>query len=232
MRTLKFVVLGDSGVGKTSLVQQLVNRKFDAIHRPTLGCECYEWSIAVGEGECSAVSVQLWDTAGQERFLALGTTYYRGADACILVFDITSRASFDSVTSWLDEFYLHTDQRCCVLIGNKSDLREAREVEARAAHDWCSVQNSDPSVRGSRPIRFFEVTAAEHDEISKAVQSLVLDVLPPKLSHANAPLEPTADTALTVRFSPVTQPRTEEINLRRAPSSRNAEHTESACVCS
>ena len=79
---LKVIILGDSGVGKSSLMNQYVNKKFDTRYKATIGADFLTWDLQIDEVE---VTLQIWDTAGQERFQSLGTAFYRGADACLLV---------------------------------------------------------------------------------------------------------------------------------------------------
>lgn len=124
-QTLKIVFLGDSGVGKSCVINQFCDQRFDPLYKATIGMDfrqtCVEVPSASGKG-VQPVQVALWDTAGQERFHALGTAYYRGADACVLVFDLNAPPTFHHITSWLEEFYMHTDNRTCILLGNKRDL--------------------------------------------------------------------------------------------------------------
>ena len=79
---LKVIVLGDSGVGKTSLMNQYVNRKFTNQYKATIGADFLTKEVMI---EDKLVTMQIWDTAGQERFQSLGVAFYRGADACVLV---------------------------------------------------------------------------------------------------------------------------------------------------
>ncbi|ELR23442.1 Ras subfamily protein [Acanthamoeba castellanii str. Neff] len=89
---LKVVLIGNSGVGKTSLMQQYVNKSFSLHYKTTIGADFLMKDLFV---EDRAVLLQIWDTAGQETFRSLGSAFYRGADACMLVFDVTNKYSFD-----------------------------------------------------------------------------------------------------------------------------------------
>ncbi|KUF84732.1 Ras-related protein Rab-7a [Phytophthora nicotianae] len=84
---LKLIILGDSGVGKTSLMNQYVNQKFSNQYKATIGADFLTKEIMLDD---KLVTMQIWDTAGQERFQSLGVAFYRGADACVLVYDITN----------------------------------------------------------------------------------------------------------------------------------------------
>ncbi|CBH14575.1 small GTPase, putative [Trypanosoma equiperdum] len=138
---LKIIILGDSGVGKTALVHQYVNKNFDNRYKATIGADFLTRDVEI---DGKLVTLQIWDTAGQERFQSLGSAFYRGADACVLVFDLTDSESFSHINSWLEEFRAQAGQRECVLIGNKSDLTERRQVTSRTAEAWCeSLKNGE-----------------------------------------------------------------------------------------
>jgi Ras-related protein Rab-7A len=121
---LKVVILGDSSVGKTSLMNQYVSKKFSSQYKVTIGADFLTKEVTVDE---RLVTLQVWDTAGQERYQSLGVAFYRGADACILVFDLTNMKSFQGLDRWRDDFLIQTspddpENFPFVLIGNKIDL--------------------------------------------------------------------------------------------------------------
>lgn len=125
---LKIVVLGDSGVGKTTLLQQYVTQKATGHSKPTIGADFQKKEIMVDNQQ---VNLQLWDTAGQEKFQSLGYAFYRGADSCALVFDLTNRKSFDNLTKWKQGFLENAapnDPQTYpfVLLGNKVDKADNR----------------------------------------------------------------------------------------------------------
>lgn len=134
---IKVIVLGDSGVGKTSLLNQYVHNRFSPQYKATIGADFLTKDIRVGD---QPATVQIWDTAGQERFQSLGVAFYRGADACILVYDITKSESFDHIDSWKSEFLEQASPRNpetfpFILIGNKADL-ENKAVSSRKVQSW------------------------------------------------------------------------------------------------
>jgi len=92
MKLLKIVILGDSGVGKTSLMERYVNERFVQQYKATIGADFLSKEIAIDD---KLVNMAIWDTAGQERYQSLGPAFYRGADACLLVYDVTDLKSFD-----------------------------------------------------------------------------------------------------------------------------------------
>jgi len=117
---LKVIILGDSGVGKTSLMNQYVNKKFSKQYKATIGADFLTKEVMIDD---KLVTMQIWDTAGQERFQSLGVAFYRGADSCVLVYDITDKKSFDSLSGWQEEFLVQAapqnpDEFPFVCIGN------------------------------------------------------------------------------------------------------------------
>ncbi|KAJ6716740.1 RAB FAMILY [Salix koriyanagi] len=100
---LKVIILGDSGVGKTSLMNQYVNRKFSNQYKATIGADFLTKEV---QFEDRLFTLQIWDTAGQERFQSLGVAFYRGADCCVLVYDVNSMKSFDNLNNWREEFLI------------------------------------------------------------------------------------------------------------------------------
>uniref|UniRef100_A0A9J8BPG2 RAB7a, member RAS oncogene family n=1 Tax=Cyprinus carpio carpio TaxID=630221 RepID=A0A9J8BPG2_CYPCA len=132
---LKVIILGDSGVGKTSLMNQYVNKKFSNQYKATIGADFLTKEVMVDD---RLVTMQIWDTAGQERFQSLGVAFYRGADCCVLVFDVTAPNTFKTLDSWRDEFLIQASPRDpenfpFVVLGNKIDL-ENRQVVHYTLH--------------------------------------------------------------------------------------------------
>ncbi|KAH9424298.1 RAS oncogene family member Rab7 [Dermatophagoides pteronyssinus] len=157
---LKVIILGDSGVGKTSLMNQYVNHKFSNQYKATIGADFLTKEVIVDD---RLVTMQIWDTAGQERFQSLGVAFYRGADCCVLVYDVTSPGSFKSLDSWRDEFLIQASPRDpenfpFVVIGNKVDL-DNRAVSSKRAQGWCQSKNNIP---------YFETSAKEAINVDQA----------------------------------------------------------------
>ena len=97
--TFKLVFIGDSGVGKTSLVDRTVKNCFSETTDYTIGAAFQRYVLRVDDK--TVVTYNIWDTAGQERYRSLGPIYYRGSDAAILVYDITNNNSFENIESWI-----------------------------------------------------------------------------------------------------------------------------------
>lgn len=115
---------------------------------------------------------QIWDTAGQERFQSLGVAFYRGADCCVLVFDVTVPKTFETLDSWRDEFLIQASPRDpdnfpFVVLGNKIDL-ENRAVSRKRAETWCESKNKIP---------YFETSAKESINVEQAFQTIARNAL-------------------------------------------------------
>ncbi|KAJ3109876.1 Ras- protein Rab-7A [Phlyctochytrium planicorne] len=163
---LKVIILGDSGVGKTSLMNQYVNKRFSNQYKATIGADFLTKEVNV---EDRIVTTQIWDTAGQERFQSLGVAFYRGADCCVLVFDVNNAKSFETLDSWRDEFLLQANPRDAdnfpfVVLGNKVDLEDSkRQVSVKRALAWCEQKGKIP---------YFETSAKEAVNVDQAFQTI------------------------------------------------------------
>jgi len=130
---LKFVVIGCSNVGKSNLVLRYSEDSFYTNHKATIGVEFKMKTITVNE---KVVKLQLWDTAGQERYKAITSAYYRGSHGALLVYDITSIESYNSISKWLDEIDEFAPNSVKILVGNKTDLEEKRQVDVNLAMEF------------------------------------------------------------------------------------------------
>ena len=166
---LKVIILGDSGVGKTSLMNQYVNKKFNAQYKATIGADFLTKDVTVDE---RLVTMQIWDTAGQERFQSLGVAFYRGADSCVLVFDVVQPKTFDNLDSWRDEFLIQAgpsdpDNFPFIVLGNKVDA-DGRIVVQKRALAWCQSKGNIP---------YFETSAKEAINVEQAFQVIARSAL-------------------------------------------------------
>jgi len=122
----KLLLIGDAGVGKSSLLLRFADNTFTESFISTIGVDFKIRTLDIGG---TTVKLQIWDTAGQERFRSVTRSYYRNAAGCILLYDITSRESYNHLSTWLnDARALSTLELVIVLVGNKSDRQEKREV--------------------------------------------------------------------------------------------------------
>lgn len=139
----KIVIIGDSNVGKTSLIKTYVNEKFEHENIiSTIGVDLLFKTIKINNKN---IKLQIWDTAGQERFKSLTTSYYKSADGFIVVFDITDKNSFENIKSWLEEIKKHTEINInkpeILLVSTKLDLEEKRAVLDSDVEKLCQEYN-------------------------------------------------------------------------------------------
>lgn len=151
--------------------QQFVNNKFTTQYKATIGADFLTKDLTLDDRK---VSLQLWDTAGQERFQSLGVAFYRGADCCVLVFDVNNTKSFDNLDVWKDEFLVQanvTDPENFpfIVLGNKIDVEESkRAVSAKKAQGYCAQ-------RGNLP--YFETSAKEAIGVGRAFEVIARNAL-------------------------------------------------------
>lgn len=165
---LKFIIIGEAGCGKSCLLHQFTQNSFKEHSQHTIGVEFSSRTINIGE---KRVKLQLWDTAGQERFRSVTRSYYRGAAAALLMYDITSRASFLNLSRWLaDARALASPQLVTVMVGNKTDREEEREVEWSEASKWAAEND----------VHFIETSSLTGDNIEKpfalAARAILLSI--------------------------------------------------------
>ncbi|PIN22112.1 Ras-related GTPase [Handroanthus impetiginosus] len=169
---LKVIILGDSGVGKTSLMNQYVNKKFSNQYKATIGADFLTKEV---QFEDRLFTLQIWDTAGQERFQSLGVAFYRGADCCVLVYDVNVMKSFDNLNNWREEFLIQAspsdpENFPFVVIGNKIDVDggNSRVVSEKKARAWCASKGNIP---------YFETSAKEGINVEEAFQVIAKNAL-------------------------------------------------------
>ncbi|XP_064541745.1 ras-related protein Rab-43 [Drosophila montana] len=131
----KIVLIGDCCTGKTSILQRFKTGNYVERHGNTIGVD---FSMKTIEVEGKQVKLQIWDTAGQERFRTITQSYYRANNGVIIVYDITKRSTFANLQKWIEEVRRYTASNVLIiLIGNKCDLEEEREVDFEEARQMC-----------------------------------------------------------------------------------------------
>ncbi|SAM05065.1 hypothetical protein [Absidia glauca] len=129
----KLVLLGESAVGKSSLVTRFVKDHFDEYRESTIGAAFLAQTISLDDN--TTVKFEIWDTAGQERYKSLAPMYYRGANCAVIVYDITQTSSLDKAKSWVDELQRQADPDIVIaLAGNKTDLEARRAIDTKAKY--------------------------------------------------------------------------------------------------
>ena len=157
----KLILIGDSSVGKSNILLQYLKGRFDANSKATVGVEFGTKNIEINNKK---IKIQIWDTAGQERYRSITSAYYRGAKGAFIVYDITRKETFDNIDKWVADLKNNGDDNISiVLIGNKSDLDERREVSKEEG-----VQKSEEFKTA-----FMETSALNGDNIDKAFDELI-----------------------------------------------------------
>jgi len=143
----KLVMIGDSGVGKSCLLDKFLNDSSTNNFISTIGVDIRTRETVINNKK---VKVQVWDTGGQQRYRPILASCYRGALGVIIVFDVTNMVSFSNVKQWLDEVeeFATESNLPRILVGNKADLTDRREVEFETAEEFAS-QNSIPYIETS-----------------------------------------------------------------------------------
>lgn len=137
---VKLCLLGDSGVGKSSILQRFVYNTFNPCAESTIGASFMMKNMVLHD---RTLKFNIWDTAGQERYRALAPMYYRGAAAAIIVYDITSQESFSAVQGWVRELRAHGEQNIALgIAGNKCDLQDYREVSYATGESYAQQINA------------------------------------------------------------------------------------------
>ena len=162
--TLKFCILGDSNVGKTSLLHQFTDKNFNLSIKNTIGVD---FRIFSAEYKGDTYKVQIWDTAGQERFRSISSNYVKSCDAYIIVYDKTNKLSFDSIEYWMDLIEtkgVKTSLR--VLLGNKQDSKKK------------IVSETDGTLLAEKyNVPFLETSAVSGYNVQKAFNELIVKVV-------------------------------------------------------
>jgi Ras-related protein Rab-7A len=168
-RYLKLLVLGDAGVGKTCLLNRYALNEFTVRYKATIGAD---FSTKQTEIDGKMVTLSLWDTAGGEGFNSLGTSFYRGSDVCVIVYDVTRAETFESAKRWKLDFITQvglspSDDFPFPLLANKCDL-PSRVVQSTMGREFAQV---------SGDMLFFEVSALTADGVQTAFEAVVRKAL-------------------------------------------------------
>ncbi len=189
----KTLLLGDSGVGKSAILKQYVERYFDGEYVSTIGID-YACKYLSVDGK--TIKLSIWDTAGQERFHSITKSYMRGIQCVILIYDITSIQSFRDVKNWIKMVSIsnvpqaETQPIKYYLIGNKTDLLTKRMV----------TYEQGTQLAKECGCKFFEVSAKDHQSIQSAFASIAKDL---------------ANSALHISMQPM------NISIANTPSQKN-----------
>ena len=167
-KTCQILLLGDSSVGKTSLISRYANGIFKEEYLATVGLDYYTKQEMIKNLN---VLVKLWDTAGQERFKALTPNYFRNAEGVVLVYDVTSTESFENLKYWISSIKTNLGEKDIfipiIIIGNKIDMEDSREINKDEANKFASENN----------YKYFETSAKTGEGVDEAIRELVNQIL-------------------------------------------------------
>jgi len=163
----KFIVIGDSGSGKTCSVLQFTDKRFEPMHDLTIGVEFASTIVETQQQPAQKIKVQIWDTAGQESFQSITRSYYRGSAGVVLMYDITRWHTFERAKRWLSDVHNSCHRNVSIiLVGNKHDLEHRREVSLEEGQAFAK-QNG---------LLFCETSAKTGYQIPMVFKTLVNDV--------------------------------------------------------
>jgi small GTP-binding protein len=162
--SLKIIIVGDSAIGKSCFLIRYVRDTYDEDTQPTLGVE---FLTKIIQTSTHRIQLQLWDTAGQELFRSVTSGYYRGSAGAIVMFDVTSRDSFESVSRWIQDIHeVARTNVVTVLVGNKCDLADQRSVTTEEAEAYARERN----------LAYFETSAKTGVNITEAFEGVVAPI--------------------------------------------------------
>ncbi len=160
----KVVLVGDSFVGKTNIMSKYLKNEFHEDSKATVGVEFGSKQFNI---EGHIIKAQIWDTAGQERYKAITSAYYKGAKGAFIVYDITRKQSFDSIEKWVADITSVADKKISIiLIGNKSDLEDQRQVTKEQGQEKANKLQ----------VAFLETSAFSGDNLEKAFGMMINEV--------------------------------------------------------
>jgi small GTP-binding protein len=169
---LKIVLLGEANVGKTSLVYRFIENKFRENYKSTLGVNLLKKDMNLAE--YGDVSAQIWDLGGQESFKSLRKLYLEGANAALLVYDMTNKKSFEKLGEWVQSFREAREDAPIILIGNKSDLKKQIKISRSESSDYAKTNNLGEIITSAKTGEnveeaFIQITKRVLDSISNNI---------------------------------------------------------------
>lgn len=172
----KLCIVGDGGVGKTSMVLRFTDNKFRENYLMTIGSNFAVKSVDLPEYPEYSITFQIWDLAGQPRFDVVRPLFYRGAKAIIYVFDLTRKDSLENLMNWKKEIEQNLDLKPCILVGNKLDL--AKKVKIKVLTE--EVEKIKLKIQANS---YFETSAKEGVNINEVFKECAIMILNSIITH-------------------------------------------------
>ena len=161
---IKIILIGDSAVGKTNIMNKYLKGTFNENTKATVGVE---FGSKLFNIENHKIKAQIWDTAGQEKYKAITGAYYKGSKGAFVVYDITRKETFESTDKWINDLKVTADPKInIILIGNKCDLEDKREV----------LKDQGEEKAKSFGCAFLETSALSGDNIDKGFEMMVSEI--------------------------------------------------------
>ena len=167
-KTCQILIIGDSSVGKTSLITRYINGTFKEEYLATIGLDFYSKEEIIDN---KTINIKLWDTAGQERFKSLTQNYFKNAEGVLLTYDITNNESFENLKDWMASIKKNMEGKNffipIIIIGNKIDMEESREINKEDAEKFAKENN----------YKQFETSAKTGEGGDNAIRELIIQIL-------------------------------------------------------
>jgi small GTP-binding protein len=163
---IKLVVIGDSGVGKTNFIFQFTEGRFSSIHVATVGFD-YKSKIIKLPKSKKNVKLQIWDTAGQERYMSVNKNLFQKVQGIILMYDLTSRESFEHINYWLNLVKHTTSSKTVMLVANKLDIEEDKRIVS---------EEEGAKVAKDNNILFFEGSGSSGQNVDKIFTTIAEEI--------------------------------------------------------
>ena len=163
---IKIMIIGESKVGKTSLISRYCNNDFDGgAYLSTVGIDYQIKNLVLDNKN---IRIQIWDTAGQERYRNIAKSYFQSSDGFIIVYDISCIQTFEKLDYWIEQIKLNSQEYTkMILFGNKCDIEEGRKINKEEGEEYAKRNN----------VKYFEVSAKDGTNVSEAFEYIIKDIL-------------------------------------------------------
>jgi small GTP-binding protein len=162
--SFKYVIIGDTAVGKSSLLSIFTDKIRSDKYEPTIGVDFEKKQLDL---DGKSVEINIWDTSGHPRYRQIAVNYYKGVLGVIIVYDITNLESFQNLNSWLNEIKNESSNACKILVGNKNDLEKDRKVTFEQGKEFAN-QNG---------MKFFETSVKENNNVKEIFLTIAKEII-------------------------------------------------------